>query len=911
LFTVAFAWTPLTAAQGQSIERVIVGIEAGGAAAVYAADLDGDGDSDVLSASSEDNKIAWYENLGVGDFGPQQVITTNADGAQDVFAADIDGDGDFDVLSASGGDDIVAWHENIDGQGTFSSQKVISANGSELEVADFNGDGDIDVLSVSGRDGTVAWYDNTDGQGTFVLRQVIAVNGSNVDAADIDGDGDLDVLLDSGSDDRVAWHENTDGEGSFGSQQTIASSSDIVGDVYAADLDDDGDLDVLSASYLIDTVSWYENTDGQGTFGAQQIISDDISLPAAVHTADFDGDGDQDVLASSSYFAMSSLPPLSIFWYENDGDGGFTYAEALTDEALSVVDVHAADLDGDGDSDVLSASSEDDKIAWYANTDGDSTFGPLQPLTIEKAENASAVYSADLDGDGDIDVLSASSGDDEIAWYENTDSEGNFGPPRIISTIAYGTSDMHAADLDGDGDIDVLSVSSRDTPILWYENTGGGSFGQGELIRTGTFGASDVYTSDLDGDGDLDLLSISGFDSAVAWHENVGDGDFASRRVIGYNGSSVYAEDIDGDGDHDVLSASYSNGEIAWYENTDGNGTFGPQLTINASTPGANGVYATDLDEDGDVDVLSASYGANEIAWYENTDGQGTFGPVQTITTDANGARDVYATDLNGNGFPDVISASSADDKIAWYPNLGDGNFAPQQTISANARGARDVHAADLDGDGDIDVLSASREDDKIAWYENTEGVLPVELVRFTAQRMESGVRLTWTTATETNNAGFDVERAVGGGAFRAVAFVDGAGTTTQMRRYQHADRDVPYTAQHVRYRLRQVDYDGTSTYSPAVEVEIGAPLALDMQGAFPNPAAQGTTIRYQLPRSAEVRLVAYDITGRHVATLVSGRQEPGRKEVTFDTSRLASGTYLVHLTAGGTMHTQKVTVVK
>jgi hypothetical protein len=151
----------------------------------------------------------------------------------------------------------------------------------------------------------------------------------------------------------------------------------------------------------------------------------------------------------------------------------------------------------------------------------------------------------------------------------------------------------------------------------------------------------------------------------------------------------------------------------------------------------------------------------------------------------------------------------------------------------------------------------------------------------------------------------------VGSEAFRAAAFVGGAGTTTQLQRYQHADRNVPYTARCVRYRLCHVDYDGTSTYSPAVEVEIGAPLALDMRGAFPNSAAQGTTIRYQLPRSAEVHLVAYDITGRHVATLVSRRQEPGRKEVMFDTSRLASGTYLVHLTAGGTAHTRKITVVK
>ena len=84
-----------------------------GAFSVHATDLDGDGDQDVLSASVDDNKIAWYENLGAGVFGPQQVITTSAQFANEVYAADLDGDGDADVLSASILDDKIAWYENL------------------------------------------------------------------------------------------------------------------------------------------------------------------------------------------------------------------------------------------------------------------------------------------------------------------------------------------------------------------------------------------------------------------------------------------------------------------------------------------------------------------------------------------------------------------------------------------------------------------------------------------------------------------------------------------------------------------------------------------------------------------------------------------------------------------------------
>ena len=133
----------------------------------------------------------------------------------------------------------------------------------------------------------------------------------------------------------------------------------------------------------------------------------------------------------------------------------------------------------------------------------------------------------------------------------------------------------------------------------------------------------------------------------------------------------------------------------------------------------ASSVYATDIDGDGDMDVLSASIGDDKIAWYAN-DGSGNFGTQQVITTAADGAFSVYATDLDGDGDMDVLSASAIDDKIAWYANDGSGNFGTQQVISTAADFATSVYATDLDGDGDMDVLSASEVDDKIAWYENT-----------------------------------------------------------------------------------------------------------------------------------------------------------------------------------------------
>src|SRR5690606_20612285 len=116
-FIAALAILQTTTAQ-ILVEKHTISTEANGVGSVHSVDLDGDGDLDVLSASRDDDKIAWYENQGEGLFGDQQVISTQADDARFVYTADLDGDGDMDVLSASYDDDKIAWYENL-GEGFF------------------------------------------------------------------------------------------------------------------------------------------------------------------------------------------------------------------------------------------------------------------------------------------------------------------------------------------------------------------------------------------------------------------------------------------------------------------------------------------------------------------------------------------------------------------------------------------------------------------------------------------------------------------------------------------------------------------------------------------------------------------------------------------------------------------------
>jgi hypothetical protein len=188
---------------------------------------------------------------------------------------------------------------------------------------------------------------------------------------------------------------------------------------------------------------------------------------------------------------------------------------------------------------------------------------------------------------------------------------------------------------------------------------------------------------------------------------------------------------------------------------------------------------------------------------------------------------------------------------------------------------------------------------------------LPVELANFDAVRSGSSVELRWQTASETNNAGFRVQRKAGeesGDTWTTVGSVDGSGTTSESKRYRYVDDNLPYAADRLTYRLRQVDTDGSSSFSKEVTVERSV-TEVQLLGTYPNPVQQRATLRYAVPERQDVTIHLYDVLGRRVQTVVDGGRD-GRHTTQLDVSRLASGVYFLRLTAGGQIRTQKLTVV-
>lgn len=189
--------------------------------------------------------------------------------------------------------------------------------------------------------------------------------------------------------------------------------------------------------------------------------------------------------------------------------------------------------------------------------------------------------------------------------------------------------------------------------------------------------------------------------------------------------------------------------------------------------------------------------------------------------------------------------------------------------------------------------------------------VLPVELTSFSAVAVAGSVNLNWTTATEINNSGFEVQKSVDGSSFITVGFVKGNGTTTEPRTYSFSDKQVTNSTQALYYRLKQIDFNGSFSYSGVVEVVLDIPTEYALGQNYPNPFNPTTKIKYSVPHSGLVNIVIYDLTGQEVLTLLNEVKETGNYEVQLNATHLSSGVYFYRMTSGDFTQVKKLSVLK
>ncbi|KAH8044982.1 glutathione transferase [Aureococcus anophagefferens] len=382
-----------------------------------------------------------------------------------------------------------------------------------------------------------------------------------------------------------------------------------------------------------------------------------------------------------------------------DGSGALSFDGV--DDYVEFPDAVTADIAGDSARTVCLWAAIDafngGGLFMYGGSDYNAEYGEFglaadvsftERIITDSVDDALPVYALDVDGDGDADVLSGSSSDNTFSWYEN-DAAQSF-TERAIAVLADSAKSVFAIDFDDDGDVDALAACEGGSSIAWYENDGSQSFTE-RVISDEADGVASVQAIDIDGDGDVDGVSALADGNAVVWCENDGAQSFTGHEVA-YGGDRRLTDSFSSD-------ASDSISLVA----------------ADSLVSGAQCAFAIDVDGDGDVDVLSAAYDDDAIAWHENDGSQGFTEHV--ISDEADGAHSVYAIDADGDGDIDVLAAYYDSNEVAWHEN--DGRSFAEHAITDSAASAAAVFAIDADGDGDVDVLSASAGDATIAWYEN------------------------------------------------------------------------------------------------------------------------------------------------------------------------------------------------
>lgn len=343
--------------------------------------------------------------------------------------------------------------------------------------------------------------------------------------------------------------------------------------------------------------------------------------PYSACSSDIDNDGDEDIIAIYSFFA-TSFGSEELIWWENLDGTGSSWDKHVIDTGFpygrSVV---SADVDGNGTMDVAAAGNDDD-ACWWSNTDGTGTVWEEHQIS----DVANKLECADLDGDGDLDFALSSWWFATFSWCENVDGIGETWVEHGIAEEMIGAICGNPCDINSDGYLDYIALEFYNNKLYWWENEDG---------------------------------------TGATWIEHVISSSFSRPKAL-------HAGDIDGDGDIDVSAVSGESDDVVWFRNEDGFGGEWTEVFVTHQTipynRSLNAVHTADLDADGDLDICSSvSSSSGWVFWCENLDGIGESWEVHEFALHCNASQSLYASDINGDGKNDLLSSFSAGQEVAWY----------------------------------------------------------------------------------------------------------------------------------------------------------------------------------------------------------------------------------------------------
>ena len=391
----------------------------------------------------------------------------------------------FVILFASFSFAQVSWNLHVIHDNTYGTSSVYAC--------DLDGDSALDVLGAVLEESQMVWWRNEGGNPITWTKFIIQYNfmqAFSVYAADLDNDSDQDVIGAAGAGDEIAWWSNDGGSPVQWTKYTIRTGYDFAHEVYAHDLENDGDMDIFAASTDLNLISWWRNDRGNPVQWTEQTIGAGFYGAKSVRVADFDGDGDNDVVGACLY-------GNAVKWWRNDGGDPIQWTEFSIDINFTGAHrVQTIDIDDDQDPDVLAVAYHDGEVAWYSNDGGDPLTWTKQTIGTGLA-GACIAQAADLDGDGDLDVAASAQVSDEVCWWRNDGGNPIVWTKFYIDGYLYRVWPLYVCDLDDDLDQDVIAASSWAgvNRVNWYENTGTGIVESITTSRSSPDSGPTIYSS--------------------------------------------------------------------------------------------------------------------------------------------------------------------------------------------------------------------------------------------------------------------------------------------------------------------------------------------------------------------------------------------------------------------------------
>ncbi len=360
-----------------------------------------------------------------------------------------------------------------------------------IAAADFDDDGDLDLTSADYTPHNMLYLFENDRNANFTRHIIQKNDPERLErhlVGDVDRDGDLDVVIVKNLRGHLLWFENSGSpmDGKLWKRHVITTKLPGAYDVALADFNQDGHLDVAASSWVLgNQFAWFEN-DGTPKAGEwkKHLIEADAAETRTMRAADFDGDGDADLLGTIRR-------DNAVVWYENrrEGDSVSWTKHFIDAQSLSPAHGNPVDMDGDGDADVVMAlgfyfrpeskdptatkSPDDNQIVWYEN-DNPTTNGWTKHVIAPRFEDAFEAIAADLDGDGDIDVAATSwRNPGRVAWFGNNGSASGSWKRHPLKDNWRSANQVIIADLNGDGRPDIAACAEHGSyELRWWRNEG-------------------------------------------------------------------------------------------------------------------------------------------------------------------------------------------------------------------------------------------------------------------------------------------------------------------------------------------------------------------------------------------------------------------------------------------------------